>query len=365
MGSAGDRKRWRAARRSTIERLAPEADAVPLADGKATTGWCPVHDKVYDSDDGLCPRCGSQLIDESASPRSGAPSLIHVRSGSEGAPASSRERAGLPSKALIGLAAALALVGAGVVIGRGTRDPAPAARDTGGDVTWSIRPGSVRSSDGISLTLERVSQAGRTVEVVLTPAAAGDRPISGASAKLTTDKSSYEGSFGREIQEQVPLAAVFELNDPSERIRRIEVSAVEAPLRSEEMTVSVASVWPATASDEPRVLRVDRSADLAGRRVRLARVLVWRGRVELIFDLNEAAVGPFVIDIHGAEVTPHSRELGPFPAQDHGLEWDQPELPSVRIPTEHLPTDLAEIGALVYGVRSFPGSWRWEIASAS
>ena len=248
-------------------------------------GWCPVHDRVYETPDGLCPRCGSALVpgEEDDHPADHVePVVVSTSDADEG---SRDERRGLPSSRTLIAAASVAVA---FVIGLafprgGTREAQPELEAVRADYTL----GTVARDAGVGLRLDSFTQDGLRIVArfgVLDAAIPTGRLL---SATITLQ------SHGSVVAEKtIPVRATVSgfilegpvLPSPYAKVDAIGIRSlrIDTPGHAS-VTLDLDGVWPATKRNEPRARHVAEAIELPeGRRLRVAGIIGWAGRVEVV-----------------------------------------------------------------------------------
>lgn len=265
-----------------------------MSKGALVGGWCPKHDKVYDTADDRCPDCGTTLVPMGDRPGEPEPNEelltaepIPATALSPGPPA----RSPWIPRALVaaGLAGAFLL---GVLFPRTEPDLAP--RSSGKVARVQVRPGRLITAIGGQLRLVELVQLGDriTAEFETFEGFADPKFIEGAALEVTTDGgSSGESTFGISDTQLVPSATGFQVRGRLEvtdepvveiRITSIQIGGDQFP----SWTVNISSIWPVTGP-EPKLLRVSGQTRQAGEgSIRLVSVLGWSNRLEAVFELR-------------------------------------------------------------------------------
>ena len=261
----------------------------------AVTGWCPIHDRVFDSKDGMCPKCGTALVSDDA-PRDEHEVVITADDDAVDAPADELKATPDKRSALVGIAAAavLAFV-AGLAFPDATsnqpRTTAPR------DVVADINVGVVRRQFDIRLRLESFSQQGRnvvaritveegsnislgeldTVGMTLTLAGGGEFPVE-AVPRTTISGFILEGSLLN--RSDIPVIGV--------RLDELQFgSGVD-----DAAPIDIRGAWPATERNQPRTVRTDLSIHPGdGRTIHVNGLVGWTDRLELGVSIRGARPG--------------------------------------------------------------------------
>ena len=198
------------------------------------------------------------------------------------------------------LAVAGALVGAfGLGLAVPQNNNATDQQGAGGDEREYTAAAPVAAAGRYGLRLERITQRGRTIIAeVRTPDGFHDaRLIEGAAAEVTVvpGAKGAESTVSLSDVHVTPTGQGFTMSgllDPlgdapvtlvQLRITTIQVRDTVTP----QWGANLSKVWPVSAGQEPRVLRLSEPArKVEGGTVRLSSLLLWRDRVEAFFDLR-------------------------------------------------------------------------------
>jgi len=262
-------------------------------------GWCPVHDRVYETSDGLCPRCGSALVDaadDAAQAPGPTPIVISAEPQHEAEPPDRIAGWSLPSSRTVIAAAAVAVAFVvGLAFPRGgTRDAQPASGTH--EVRSEYTLGVNARDAGVVLRLESFSQRGtnvvarftvpgdtiaigriRSVELVLQN---GDRTIAQPTIGVRTTVSGF-------------IAEGNVLDAPTVPVTAIGVASLLLDSTGGgTMTLDLRSVWPATRTTEPRAHHATGTLRLSdGRTLRLTGLVGWVGRIDARFAASDVPRG--------------------------------------------------------------------------
>lgn len=261
----------------------------------AMTGWCPIHDRVFDSKDGLCPKCGTALVSDDA-PADEHAVVITSDDGTAETPDAELKPTPNKRSALIGIAAAVVLAFvAGLAFPDATsnqpRTTAPR------DVVADISVGVVRRQFDIRLRLESFSQQGQnvvaritveegskialgeldTVGMTLTLAGGGEFPVE-VAPRTTISGFIIEGSILN--RSDIPVIGV--------RLDELQFgSGVDSAA-----PIDIRGAWPASERNQPRTVRTDVSIQPGdGRTVHVNGIVGWTDRLELGVSITGARPG--------------------------------------------------------------------------
>lgn len=226
------------------------------------TGWCPVHDKVYEADDGLCPRCGTALVaDEDA------PSYTVVvapdgttaeaeQNADQVRPAAPVSRRRVANAVSVVAAVVIAFV-AGLAFPQSAKKDAErftSPREAHADRTIGV----IARSGGVALRLESFSQRGEFVVLRLTVP-----PVEGLDLGKLQDAgvSFFDASGGSIGGEELTVRTTpsgFILEGSVLTLRDKHVSAVGIDYLSlgasgeAESSLDLRGAWPASVETQPR-----------------------------------------------------------------------------------------------------------------
>jgi hypothetical protein len=262
------------------------------------SGWCPRHDHVFATASSSCPECGTALVpiaEPAQRPRRSLQALDPGDFPEPGEPVAGRRPRSRPRwapGAIVGAAIGIALA-SGILLPNAARETGP-AEVADAPVVLDLAVNRSTRAGGIVLQLDEVVQRGRRF-------LAGFSVRQGFEA-VRIERAEVAVVVGRRDSAATTLplgslpvratAAGFEVS--------AELPGIDQPLRSVSVTglqVSVAgaarwradvsSIWPASASNEPRVLRLRQDRPLDERVISLVFLLGWRDRMEALLDVSD------------------------------------------------------------------------------
>ena len=259
------------------------------------TGWCPIHDRVFDSKDGLCPKCGTALVSDDA-PADEHDVVITADEDTAQTPEAELDPTPNKRSVLIGIGAAIVLAFvAGLAFPDARSGPAPATRPR--EVVADINVGVVRRQFDIRLRLESFSQQGQnvvaritvedgskialgeleTVGMTLTLAGGGEFPVE-VAPRTTISGFILEGSILN--RSDIPVIGV--------RLDELQFgSGVDSAA-----PIDLRGAWPASERNQPRTVRTDVSINPGdGRTVHVNGLVGWTDRLELGLSITGARPG--------------------------------------------------------------------------
>ena len=319
------------------------------------SGWCPIHDRTFESDDGLCPKCGTALVSDEAPKPS---EVIVIDADVDDEPRVEDELAPiLPKrKALLGIATAVVIAFvAGLAFPRGNQTTsAPKAPH---QVVADLNVGLTRPHLGIRLRLESFTQRGRNIvarftvpdevqldlgslegiEVFLTLAGGGE-VSDNVAPRTTTTGFVIAGSFLQ--RDDVPVTGV-------------RIDALQFHVGSgRRVDLDVSDAWPVARGDEPRAARAALRVEPGdGRIFTLSGLVGWRGSLELHFSVEGQKYG---------HVYDTSWHLGPSEGSESDYASVNPEDQTVAVRFADLPTGEKKfkLSVRVTSVTAI-GPWEW------
>lgn len=264
-------------------------------------GWCPKHDKVFESKTGVCPECGTKLVALGAATPSAD---SHEEIVSQEAPGAESRTSGVltpegPAPVARvwftrGIVAA-AIAGAfalGLVFPN--TDSEPAASTTSEPVERVLRPAKLVARDEGALRLDRVIQNGKELfaEFAVFQGFGAAGSIEGVSIDVTTlGRGGARSSFSVPDVKVATSPSGFTISGTLEvadeavveiRVASVQVVGDEQP----SWNLDISNIWPA-GNAEPKVLRPTGSTRSVGAgSVRLTALLGWSDRLEAVFELR-------------------------------------------------------------------------------
>jgi hypothetical protein len=252
------------------------------------TGWCPVHDRTYEADDGLCPRCGTALVTDEA-PSDEATVIVQTNDSEAEIGSSSADRppSRRPSTTVIGVAAAVVIA---FVAGLAFPDANTASDRTGSltrDAAVDLNIGVTRNSANLPLRLESFTQRGRNVVARISVGDEGGVEL----GKLRTASVWFILAGGGEISDEIPVRSTItgfiiegmlipSASTPVVGVRIDSLTFAEGV--GADLPLDISGVWPATLANQPRTDRLAaaiRPGD--GRVFRVYGLVGWADRIEV------------------------------------------------------------------------------------
>lgn len=348
-----------------------------MSRGRAiTTGWCPKHDRLYTDTDGRCPDCGTALVRVGGeSPPHPPPAEEILAVGPE--PPLSAETPAPPARnpwlvrggIAAGLAATFAL---GLLFPRTEPDPAPVGEGT--VVARVLRPRQSVTQPAGEIRLDVVTQDGKRIQADFSVFAGFPDPrlIEGASLEVTTDGGAAgESTAGLREVRLLPNPTGFqisgELEQADEPLVNLRITTLQLRLdQTPSWDADISRVWPATRSTEPTVLRVGQVRVVEDASIRLASVLGWADRLELMFDVTAPSGDAARVELGAIEIAVQRRDatgtrVGQTPQRIEAvLETVSPT--QVRARFEAVPAEAGRTTMRATGIRRFlNGPWTWNL----
>jgi hypothetical protein len=267
-----------------------------VVEDRVRSGWCPRHDRTFETSDGVCPECGTALVDlgrmrdeprvvvPEEEPPAGFVEPIAIEARDKEASNGETFRVGTPVLAagVIGIVLVAFLFGLAFPRSRGeksTSQPTPQAR-----VDYQI--GRERTDAGVRLRLDSLAQRGKRVVLRVTvpnqPAIAIGRIVSVTVAPEVASGLVLEGvtlEVRHTISGFIADGPVLERDDIAIigiRLLRVDISA-DGRGRAD---LDLSPVWP----DRPRgPIASDRVTRLsfAGRNMRVVGLVGWPDHLEV------------------------------------------------------------------------------------
>jgi hypothetical protein len=256
-----------------------------MSRGTVASGWCPVDDRVYERTDGVCPDCGTALVDTGPAAPSEAP--LPER------PAS--------SSPVVRGAIVVAILGAfllGVSLPRGEEQASPRATSSPALVAQDVRVGTVAHAAAGDLRLDRLIQDGDTFSATFTPVEGFPdlQLIRGVSVEVSTVREDGTPDvFGVSDVEitrfESGVMVRGSLEPRSGRISELQMSSFQMAVTAKpEWRVGIGGIWPVRGA-EPAVLHDGRSRVVGDGSIRLVSIVSWRDRLEVAFELKGLRAG--------------------------------------------------------------------------
>ena len=247
------------------------------------TGWCPVHDRTYEADDGLCPHCGTPLVTEDAS----NDATVIVRANDpETQMSSGRPPVRRPSTTVIGVAAAVVVA---FVAGLAFPDAKPTGDGTSTqprDAAVDLNVGVTRNSANVPLRLESFTQRGRNVVARISVGSGSGVEL----GKLRTASVWFILAGGGEVSDEVPVRTTITgfiidgalLPSATTPVLGIRIDSLTfAAGVGDDIPIDLSGVWPATLANQPRSGKASGTLKLGGREFRIQGLVGWADRVEV------------------------------------------------------------------------------------
>ena len=262
------------------------------------TGWCPVHDRTYEAEDGLCPRCGTALVADGSAASDQATVIVQTN-GPETQINSSlvRSPARRPSTTVVGVAAAVVVA---FVAGLAFPDAKPLDDGTSAlsrDAAVDLNVGVTRNSANLPLRLESFTQRGRNVVARIS---VGDE--AGVElGKLRTAAVWFILAGGGEISDEIPVRSTITgfiiegmlLPSGSTPVVGVRIDSLTfAEGVGADIPIDISGVWPATLANQPRTDRIAAALNPGDGRVFHINGLVgWTDRVEVGLSIRGSRPG--------------------------------------------------------------------------
>jgi hypothetical protein len=333
-------------------------------------GWCPKHDKVFESSSGRCPECGTTLVTLGAAPAAPAGPIheeILVREPeaaaaepATAAPASSGRAWVVRGVVAASIAGAFAL---GIVFPR--TEPDAVSTKAVRPAKLALHPRQIVATNVGSLRLDRVVQNGKdfVAEFAVFHGLGPPGSIEGAAVEVTV-RSGAGGtsSFGLSDVKLVTGATGFTISGTLEVAdeRVVEIRLVTVEVLGDETptwTADISGIWPVGAA-EPKILRIAQPARQVGEgSVRLTGLLGWKDRLEAVFEMRGAGTSS---DVRYSLNTIQLLIAGDDPLVATGEEQVSPSQIIVRF--TRVPRDAARIDVVATRVLHFlTGPWTFRL----
>ena len=329
-----------------------------MSHSTVASGWCPVDDRVYEGADGVCPDCGTTLVETVPAAASDTPPPER--------PAS--------SSPVIRAVIVAAIVGAfllGLSLQRGkdttpnheTTTPAPTAQN--------VSVGRVAHAGPIYLTLNRLTQANDrfTATFVAGLGFAEPQLVRGASVEVTTAREDVSEVFGVSDVQVVWLATGFivrgRLEPGSARIAELQLSSIQMAVPEKPAwRVNIGGIWPVRGA-EPEVLHVGGSRPAGDGSIRLVSIVSWHDRLEVAFELKgirAGETGNFGVNEIEIEIPPSSGADGNETRVFAATVQEQISPYSIVVRFEGLPSNVGTVTIRASRLSRFlAGPWTWRV----
>lgn len=258
-----------------------------------TTGWCPIHDRVYEGDDGLCPRCGTALVADDAP--TGQPIVIDPASemgGGERAPEPSRPNGPRRTSTVAGVAGAIVIAFvAGLAFPDQAQDESKGAKAA--EVAADLNIGITRNGAGVPLRLESFTQRGRQVVARVSVPADSELRL----GDLRSATVAFRTGAG-EIFEQMPVRPTvsgFILDGVV--MSRAEIAVLGIRIDTLDLVGSgtaqtaldLNGVWPANTANQPRARAASGTLrPVPGLRFTVKGLIGWADRLDVGMAVSNA-----------------------------------------------------------------------------
>lgn len=264
-------------------------------------GWCPVHDRVFETPDGDCPECGTALVVlEEESPRTEPEAVPVVQAGERPhavtpQPENPESSSWLLRPSTLAVAVVVAILGAFLV---GLDAAGPNAPQTPRFGTPEARAemsvGRLnRGVAGVALRLESFSQRGR--RIVMRVTVPPDEPIATGSLQTAQVEFFTPGGGSAGVAAQLPVRPTITgfivdgvaLERPDIVVAAAQIDSLTFSTPAEQqLPVDLDGVWPPAGSVEPRAKRLSRSTRLGDRTFTLQSLVGWPDRLEARFQVR-------------------------------------------------------------------------------
>lgn len=344
-------------------------------------GWCPRHDKMFEAADGVCPECGTALVDVGrarSEPRIVVPddeppaevvATIEVGERQPAERSGDSFRIGTPMLAGVVAAIVLAafLVGLAFPRSRGAKT-VPTARPT---ARAEFRVGREFTASGVRLRLESVSQRGRRIVLRVTvpnqPSIDIGR-IRGVAVASEVARGSVLEEASLEVRTTIAgfiaEGPVFERDDLLITGIRIVQLEMTADGRGRGM-LDLSSVWPDEREGPLASARAVRIQQLPGRTMRVVGLVGWPDHLEVQFEERGVPEGwthadTFTILTGGA---PAAGEVIRDRSQDR-IRFTTVSFQACGEPAfQCVPRGLSRVTLVVDAASTtIAGRWAWELA---
>ena len=321
-------------------------------------GWCPVHDRVFQAKDGLCPECGTALVTDEAPPQKAV--VIRTDTEEEAPPGVVEQQRATPNRSvLIGIAAAVLVAFiAGLAFPDGEKPATTTAAPR--DVNADLNIGRTRNSANIPLRLESFSQHGTTIVARISVRDGVDLEL----RKLKGAHTVFMLAGGGEISDNIAprttvsgfiLSGTFlQRGDLPVVGIRIESLEFESGVRKD-VPLDISDAWPATTANQPRasaVRKTIRPGD--GRTLTVHGLVGWVDRLEVGISVTGADSGLFYDTTYTLTSDTTSRAGEVFIGRTEDDVW------SVTVRFEDVPSrsESFTLGVSVERILAH-GGWEW------
>ena len=264
-------------------------------------GWCPVHDRVFETQNGDCPECGTALVpvDEERPAVETVPVVLADDDAPTAASATEEHAAEEPSpsswitRPSTLAAVVVAAILAAFLIGLDAAGPDLPQTPRFGtpEATAEISVGRFsRGVAGVSLRLESFSQRGR--RVVMRVSVPPDEPIQTGSLQTAQVQFFTPGGGSAGVATQLPVrptttgfiidGVALERPDITVAAAQIDSLTFSTP-DEQQILIDLDGVWPTNEAAAPRTRRFDVSSRLGRRTFTLQSLVGWPDRIEARF----------------------------------------------------------------------------------
>jgi hypothetical protein len=260
-------------------------------------GWCPVHDRVFETPDGDCPECGTRLVAVEEERPGGeiervavvVPEQPSVPSPAAKEPGSSRVPDWVMRPSTLIVVVVFAIVGAFLIgLDASGRKAIQTPRFGVPNAVQELNVGRFsRGVAGVDLRLESFSQRGRRIVMRVTvPPETGIPTGSIQSARVEFfGPGGSSAGIAADLPVRVTLSGFIIDGSALERAdipvvaAQIDALTLSAPAEGL-MKVTLSGVWPPDGHESPRVKTINRSLRLGSRRFTLTSLVGWPDRIE-------------------------------------------------------------------------------------
>jgi hypothetical protein len=260
------------------------------------TGWCPVHDRTYEADDGLCPRCGTALVTDDV-PSDDATVIVRANEPeTQSGPTPERPPSRRPITTVIGIAAAVVVA---FVAGLAFPDAETAGDRTIAsprDAAVDLNVGVTRSSASFSLRLESFTQRGHNVVARISVGSADDVDL----GKLRSASVWFVLAGGGEISDEVAVRSTITgfiiegrlLPSATAPVIGVRIDSLGFGYAAgDDIPIDLSGVWPATRANQPRSDKATGKLELDGLGFDLRGIVGWVDHVDVGLSIIGARPG--------------------------------------------------------------------------
>ena len=260
------------------------------------TGWCPVHDRTYEADDGLCPRCGTALVTDDV-PSDEATVIVQAdEPETEVDSTSQRPSSRRPSTTVLGIAAAVVVA---FVAGLAFPDAEPgtdASNVAPRDATVDLNVGVTRNSDSLSLRLESFTQRGSNVVARISVPSAEEVDLGRLRGALVWFVLAGGGEISDEVAVRPTITGfIIEgrlLPSATTPVIGVRIDSLGFGYAAvDDVPIDLSGVWPATTANQPRSDKVTGKLELSGLELDLRGIVGWVDHVDVGLSIRGAKPG--------------------------------------------------------------------------